>query len=209
MSLLERLASIRSRIEAAGRDPDEVTIVAVTKGRPAAVCREAVAAGLTVLGENRVHEAVAKMEEVDGGVWHLIGHLQSNKVRTAAGRFALIQSVDSVRLGEVIAARAPGQEILLEVNVSGDPGKHGCDPAQAVSVAAEVAPLLRLRGVMGMGPLGGDPSPAFAHLKRLHDAIEQRTGTALPVLSMGMSGDFEAAVAEGSTMVRLGRILFD
>ena len=114
----ERLASVRERIQRAGRNPDDIVIVAVTKGFGADVCRAALAAGLKVLGENRVHEAKLKMDEVPDAEWHLIGHLQTNKVRQAAGRFALIQSVDSERLAAELAQADPKQAVLLEVNVA-------------------------------------------------------------------------------------------
>ena len=136
---------------------------------------------------------------------HLIGHLQTNKARHA-GRFALVQSVDSVRLAEALAARGR-VAALLEVNVSREAQKHGVAPEEAVAAAAAVADLVELRGLMGMGPAGADPRPAFAELRRLRDEAEQRLGRPLPVLSMGMSEDLEAAVAEGTTMVRIGRAL--
>jgi pyridoxal phosphate enzyme (YggS family) len=201
------LAAVRERIRRAGGDVDAITVVAVTKGRPVEACRAAVAAGLTVLGENRVQEALAKMDQVPGAEWHLVGSLQTNKARQAA-RFALVQSVDSARLAEAIAARGPGVAALLQVNVSREPRKHGADPAEALAIARRVAELLELRGLMAMGPAAGDPRPAFAELRRLRDEAEQRLGRALPVLSMGMSGDLEAAVAEGTTMVRIGTALF-
>ena len=200
------LAEVRRRIEAAGRDPDGVTIVGVTKNHGSETCRAALAAGLRVLGENRVQEALPKMAEVRGAEWHLIGHLQTNKARLA-GAFALVQSLDSVRLADVLAERAP-VSVLLEINVSREPEKHGVAPEQAEEVALQVAERLELRGVMGMGPLDGDPRPAFRELRDLRERIEQRVGRALPTLSMGMSGDFEIAVEEGSTMVRLGTVLF-
>jgi pyridoxal phosphate enzyme (YggS family) len=208
VSVAERLASVRRRIEQAGRDPGEVAIVAVTKGFGPEACREALDAGLTMLGENRVQEALAKMDVVSGAQWHLIGHLQSNKVRHAAGRFALIQSVDTIKLAEHIAQAHPGQQVLVEVNVSREPQKSGAPPDQALDVIAGVARLLDLRGVMAMGPTQGDPTDAFREVKRLHDEAEQRLGRSLPILSMGMSGDFEAALAAGSTMLRLGQVLF-
>jgi len=208
VSVAERLAAVRERIERAGRDPDDVAIVAVTKGFGPDACREALQAGLTMLGENRVQEALGKMEVVEGARWHLIGHLQSNKVRHAAGRFALIQSLDTVRLAEQIARTHPEQQMLVEVNISREEQKSGALPDQALDVAAEVARLLDLRGLMGMGPTEGDPTSAFAELKRLRDEAEQRLGKSLPILSMGMSGDFEAALAAGSTMLRLGQVLF-
>ena len=208
MTVSENLAKVRERIVGAGRDPDEVTIVAVTKGFDISVCREAVSAGLNILGENRVHEALAKMDELPDAEWHLIGHLQTNKARVAAGRFALIQSVDSIRLAEAIAKLAPAQPVLVEANVAREAQKSGADPIGALDVIRAVSGILDLRGLMAMGPSQGDPTPAFIELRTLRDQAEQRLGRALPVLSMGMSGDFEAALAAGSTMLRLGRVLF-
>jgi len=207
-TVLERLARVSARIAAAGRNPDEVAIVAVTKGFGVEACREALAAGLPVLGENRVSEALSKMEVIEGARWHLIGHLQTNKVRQAAGRFALIQTVDSARLAETIARHAPAQAVLVEVNIAREPQKSGVSPDQALELIKTVASLLDLQGLMGMGPSQGDPKPAFEELRSLHDEAEQRVGKGLPVLSMGMSGDFEAALAAGSTMLRLGQALF-
>lgn len=200
------LAAVRARIERAGGDPEAITIVAVTKGHPVEACRAAAAAGLRVLGENRVQEALPKMDQVTDVEWHLIGHLQTNKARHAS-RFALIQSLDSMHLAEVLAARGRSA-VLLEVNVAREEAKHGVVPEEAVEVAARVAGMLDLRGLMGMGPQAGDPGPAFAELRRLRESAEQRLGQALPILSMGMSGDFETAVREGSTMLRLGTVLF-
>jgi pyridoxal phosphate enzyme (YggS family) len=208
VSVAENLAKVRQRIVRAGRDPGEVTIVAVTKGFDVSVCREAITAGLRVLGENRVHEALAKMDEVPDAEWHLIGHLQTNKARVAAGRFALIQSVDSIRLAEAIATIAPAQAVLVEVNVAREPQKSGADPDHALDVIEAVARTLHLRGLMAMGPSHGDPTPAFVELRKLREEAEQRLGKGLSILSMGMSGDFEAALAAGSTMLRLGQVLF-
>lgn len=208
MSVAQNVASVRERISRAGRDPDEITIVAVTKGFGPEVCSSALAAGLTVLGENRVQEGVAKMAEVKAGIWHLIGHLQTNKVRIAAEHFAMIQSVDSARLAEAIARVEEGKPVLIEVNVAREPQKSGADPDQALEVITATAGLLDLKGLMAMGPSHGDPTPAFIELRKLRDEAEQRLGRALPILSMGMSGDFEAAVAAGSTMLRLGQALF-
>ena len=212
-----RLASIRDRIARAGRDPDEVAIVAVTKGFGVEACREAMEAGLHVLGENRVQEALGKMDQVSAGraqgalpavEWHLIGHLQTNKVRQAAGRFALIQTVDTLHLAQAIATREPSQAVLVEVNVAREPQKSGVPPDEAVELVAAVSALLEVRGLMAIGPGHADPAPAFAELRRLRDEARERTGKPLPVLSMGMSGDFEAALAAGSTMLRLGQALF-
>ena len=203
----ERLARVREKI-ARIRNPDDLVIVAVTKGFGADTCRAALAAGLRVLGENRVHEAILKMDEVPDAEWHLIGHLQTNKVRQAAGRFALIHSVDSVRLASELARVKPDQAVLLEINVAREPQKSGADPDRAQETIKEISSFLDLRGLMAMGPSHGDPAPAFRELRQIRDEAEQRLGKSLPVLSMGMSGDFEVAVAEGSTMLRLGQALF-
>jgi pyridoxal phosphate enzyme (YggS family) len=208
VSVAENLASVRERITRAGRDPGEITIVAVTKGFGPEVCQSALDAGLTILGENRVQEGVTKMDAVGAGVWHLIGHLQTNKVRIAAENFAMIQSVDSARLAEAIAHIDQMKAVLVEVNVAREPQKSGADPDRALEVLTAIAGLLDLKGLMAMGPSQGDPMPAFNELRRLRDEAEQRLGKELPVLSMGMSGDFEAAVAAGSTMLRLGQALF-
>jgi pyridoxal phosphate enzyme (YggS family) len=208
MDVAARLASIRERIVQSGRNPDEVTIVAVTKGFDASVCRLAIQAGLRILGENRVQEALKKMDEVEGADWHLIGHLQTNKVRLAAGKFALIQSVDSLHLAEALARIEPRQQVLIEVNVAREAQKSGVQPEHALDLINDAAKILDLRGLMAMGPTEGDPGPAFTELRRLRDAAEQRVGRPFPVLSMGMSGDFEAALSAGSTMLRLGQALF-
>ncbi len=208
MSVEENLRAVRERIERAGGNPGEIKIVAVTKGFGPDVCRQAIVAGLRTLGENRVQEALQKMDAVEGAEWHLIGHLQSNKVRHTTGRFALIQSVDSRRIAEALAAIDAAQAVLVEVNVARETQKTGVDPARAAAVIAEVAEMLDLRGLMAMGPTSGDPTPAFTELRTLRDAAQQRLGKALPILSMGMSGDFEAAVKAGSTMLRLGEALF-
>jgi len=208
VSVRENLASVRERIERAGGQPNEITIVAVTKGFGPDVCRQALDAGLKTLGENRVQEALQKMEAVAGAEWHLIGHLQTNKVRQAAGRFALIQSVDSRRVAEAVAAIDAAQSVLVEVNVARETQKTGVAVDAAGAVIDEVAEMLDLRGLMAMGPTSGDPTQAFVELRKLRDEAEQRLGKALPILSMGMSGDFEAAVKAGSTMLRLGRVLF-
>jgi pyridoxal phosphate enzyme (YggS family) len=141
-------------------------------------------------------------------MWHLIGHLQTNKVKQAVGRFALIQSVDSEHLADAIARHDPKQAVLVEVNIAREPQKSGVAPEEALELISQVSGLLDLQGLMGMGPSEGDPSPAFSELRNLHDEAEQRVGRGLPILSMGMSGDFEAALAAGSTMLRLGQALF-
>lgn len=230
-ALAARLAAVRERIAAAaarsGRDPAAVRIVAVTKGHPLAVAQAAGAAGLEDLGENRVQEALAKMDAWTPAPvrWHLVGHLQRNKVRHAVGRFALVHSLDSVRLADALeeaaAVRALVQEVLVEVNVAGEAQKTGCPPADVEGLVAHAAGLahLRLRGLMTMAPLTDDVAAqrrAFAGLRELRerlirDAADGRWPMAdgcLDELSMGMTNDFEAAVEEGATMVRLGTALF-
>ena len=208
MSVRENLASVRERIERAGGNPSEIAIVAVTKGFGPEICREAIDAGLKTLGENRVQEALQKMDAVAGAEWHLIGHLQTNKVRLVAGRFALIQSVDSRRIAEALAAIDAAQAVLLEVNVARETQKTGVPLDSAAGLIDGVAEMLDLRGLMAMGSTNTDPTPAFVELRKLRDGAQQRLGKALPILSMGMSGDFEAAVKAGSTMLRLGQALF-
>jgi PLP dependent protein len=204
-----RLTAVRERILAAGGDPEAIAVVAVTKGRSLEDCRAALDAGLHRLGENRISEALPRLEALPEAEWHLVGHLQTNKVRGAAGRFALIHSVDSLRLAEAIARRAPEQPVLLQVNTSREPQKHGFDPAEAVAAVLAAAQLLPVQGLMCMAAAEGDPTPAFVELRRLRDQAQQRLGRELPVLSMGMTQDFEAAVRAGSTMLRLGTFIFE
>jgi pyridoxal phosphate enzyme (YggS family) len=208
VSVAASLADVRERIARAGRDPREITIVAVTKGFGPEVCTEALGAGLTILGENRVQEALEKMAAVDGAEWHLIGHLQTNKARLAAGRFALIQSVDSPHVADALARINVEQKVLVEVNVARESQKTGVEPAAASELIDRVAEMLDLQGLMAMGPADRDPGPAFDELRRIRAEAQQRLGKSLPILSMGMSGDFEAAVRSGSTMLRLGQVLF-
>jgi pyridoxal phosphate enzyme (YggS family) len=216
------VASVRRRIaaaaERAGRGPAAVRLVAVSKTVAAERVAEVVAAGVTDLGENRVQEAVAKRPQLPEGVrWHMVGHLQTNKAARAAATFAVVHSVDSVRLAETLAARRPPElgelEVLLEVELTGLPGHTGFAPAALAGAVAAIGVLggLRLRGLMTMAPPVVDPEqarPVFARLRHLRDELEQGGGQALPELSMGMSDDFEVAVEEGATVVRLGRAIF-
>lgn len=205
--LVANLALIRQRIELAGADPELIQVVAATKGRSPQECRWALAAGITALGENRVQEALAKMEQVSAPSWHLIGHLQRNKVGRAQGRFGLIQSIDSLELAQALAC-AGGGRVLIEVNIASEPAKTGVPPEAVPELAPRVAELLELEGLMTMAPQEGEPQPHFRRMRRLRDEVEQRLGRALPVLSMGMSQDYPAACREGSTMIRIGRGLF-
>jgi PLP dependent protein len=208
VNVAANLRTVRESIMRAGRDPDDIPIVAVTKGFGADVCREALAAGLTVLGENRVQEALDKMREVQDAEWHLIGHLQTNKAKVAAGRFALIQSVDSRHLIDALGRLNPRQQVLIEVNVAREPQRTGAAPEDAPGLIEHAASMLDVRGLMAMGPSQGDPTAAFLELKRIGEEAQERLGRSLPILSMGMSGDYELAVRAGSTMLRLGTALF-
>ena len=206
-------AVVNARIEAAcrkaGRKREEVTLVAVSKTFPAEAVTNAIAAGATHIGENKVQETRDKKPLVQGTArWHLIGHLQSNKAKDAVRLFDVIETVDSVELAEKIAkaALAAGkrQEILLQVNVGREKQKSGAAPASVPELASDVAKIdgIALRGLMAIPPFDQDPRPYFRSMKEL----QQRTGVA--ELSMGMSEDFEIAIEEGSTMVRVGRAIF-
>jgi pyridoxal phosphate enzyme (YggS family) len=220
-ALPERLAHVRAEIarrQAAAGWTHPVTILAVTKGFGPEAIAAALAAGLTELGENRVQEALAKMDTPAGrrAVWHLIGHLQRNKAKYVPGRFALVHSVDSEPLAEELERRAAAagtrQRVLIQVNVAGEPQKSGCAPAEAPALARRVAalPHLALEGLMTLAPLSDDPAVprrTFRALRALRDALQEE-GVCLPTLSMGMSADYGIAVEEGATLVRLGTALF-
>ncbi len=223
VTLRGRLEDVRGRIakavERAGRAPDAVRLVAVVKWVPAELVAGIVTLGVTDLGESRVQEAEASIAALGRRAvrWHLIGHLQRNKAGKAAGLFDRIHSVDSIEVAQALSARlaATGARLpaLVEVNISAEPTKHGVAPQGATELVEAVAALpgLALDGLMTVGARLEDADLArqgFERLRRLRDAIEAATGRKLPELSMGMSGDFEAAIAEGSTMVRVGTALF-
>ena len=215
---------VRRRIDqaarAAGRRPADVQLIAVTKTHPADTARTAVAAGLTDLGENRVQELTAKQAAVEGARWHLVGPLQRNKVRHVVGRQVLVHSLDRPSLADALSARAERQgvlqRVLVQVNVGDDPDKHGChlDEVEALVAYARGLPNLSVEGLMTVPPLaprGTEPAsaarPHFAALREQRDRLRGRFPEVLH-LSMGMSADLEAAVAEGATMVRVGTALF-
>ena len=210
-------ATIAAAAKRAGRDAAEIEIVAVSKTQTADRIREAMRAGLTRFGENKVQEGVRKVEELGRGVWHLIGHLQTNKAKVAVQIFDSIDSVDRLELAEEIDRRAEPvgkiQNVLLQVNVAGESSKFGCAPASAreLAEAFNALPRLCLQGLMTIAPYSDDPEksrPHFAKLRELRDTIQTETGLLLPVLSMGMSGDYAVAVEEGSTSLRIGTALF-
>jgi hypothetical protein len=203
------VADVRSRIadaaERAGRDPAGVTLVAATKTVPVDRVRQVVEAGVVDLGENRAQELLAKAPGLaDLPVrWHFLGQLQRNKVRGLAPEVACWQSVDRMALGSEIAHRAPGAQVLVEVNLGGEPQKGGCAPSGVAPLVDDLASLgLRVGGLMTVPPRDGEPRRWFAALRDL------ATPLGLPELSMGMTEDFEVAVEEGATMVRVGRALF-
>ena len=212
-------ARIVAACERAGRNPNDVEIIAVTKTHGAEVVKEAWDAGLRIVGENKVQEAAwKKPASVTGPMWHLIGHLQSNKVRKALELFDFFHSVDSAALADRMNAIADdigaSPHVLLEVNVSGEKSKSGMRPEDVeptVRHIMEACPRLTVEGLMTMAPFSENPEdarPYFRRLRELRDAVEKSLGVGLPRLSMGMSGDYEVAVEEGATWVRLGTVLF-
>ena len=214
--VLERIASAAER---SGRKAEEVTLVAVTKTHGPETVRDALDAGMTLFGENKVQEAAWKIPlSPSSAHWHLIGHLQTNKARQAVRLFETIHAVDSARLFDVLesAARQAGTrpEIYLEVNVSGEASKFGLTPEAVPGVIEHIldqAQALTLTGLMTMAPFDPEPEHArkhFARLRELRDSLSAQFSLDLPHLSMGMSGDFEVAIEEGATDVRIGTALF-
>ena len=224
MSIAENLRSVRQRMDAAaraaGRDPGSVLLVGASKMNGADACREAVAAGIDALGENRVQEMTAKLAEnaYDGAPLHFIGHLQRNKVRQVVGRAALIHSVGSLELLEEIDRRAAKlelvQDVLLEVNIGGEESKSGFAPEELYAAAdrARAFSSVRVRGLMTIPPVERTPHgnlPFFARVSELYVDIGQNLyDNTFVYLSMGMSDDFEDAIAAGATMVRVGSAIF-
>lgn len=220
--MAENLEEIRKRMagacERAGRDANSVQLLAVTKTHPPEVVQQATELGLTLFGENKVQEAKAKIPHCPGRArWHMIGHLQSNKCRDAVELFEMIQSVDSLHLAEEINKRseqaAKDMPILLEVNIVGEATKFGYKPEQLLADLPMLngLPRLQIHGLMTIppwAPVAEKVRPAFRRLRELKERCEQILGAPLPQLSMGMSGDFEVAIEEGATLVRIGTALF-
>ena len=218
-----RIEAVRARVAAAcarvGRQSASVTIVGVTKQQPPEVVRALADAGVADIGENRVQELLGKMGQVHGVRWHLVGQLQRNKARAVVGRAVLIHAVDRRALVDEIAKRAAQanvvQRILIQVDLGGGAGRGGCPPDDVLDLIAHArrAPQVTIEGLMCVAPLpagGGDPGeaarPAFAHLRALRDAARARWPE-VAHLSMGMSDEYEVAVEEGATMLRLGTVL--
>jgi pyridoxal phosphate enzyme (YggS family) len=220
--IAERWYAVAAQVAAAcaraGRSPAEVTLVAVSKTHPAEAVRAAAAAGARDFGESYAQELATKRQacgELGGARWHFIGRLQRNKAKLVAGRVALVHAVDSVELAEELAKRAQGavQPILIAVNVAGEATKGGVDPAAAPALAAAIArvPGVRLDGLMTIPPPSDDPEASrgsFLALRALRDRLQQELGAPLPALSMGMSDDYEVAIACGATHVRIGTAIF-
>jgi hypothetical protein len=227
VSIKENIEKVRLRIDKAassvGRDPQEIRLIAAVKNVPTELVLQALEAGITDLGENRVQEAEARYEKIKSNfpnvAWHMIGHLQRNKVRQALDIFDIIQSVDSERLAREIQARAEAQArsvpVLIEVNTSGEETKCGIPADSAIDFLRTVSGFanLKVQGLMTVGPLVGDQEktrPGFKRLKGLSEEIEKLNlpNIEMKYLSMGMTDDFEVAIQEGSNMVRIGRGIF-
>ena len=216
--IVTRLREIRTAIRAARSrsvEPDrDIALIAVTKSHPVSVVRELAAAGVTDIGENRVQEALAKAARVGAAVsWHMIGHLQRNKAKRAAGLFTCIHSVDRKGLVEALAGAETALDVFLQVNVSAEESKYGARPEDARELwqSALNADSLRVLGLMTMAPYSEDPEaarPVFRELRELRDELNRRgDGPPLSGLSMGMSGDFVVAIEEGATHLRIGTAL--
>jgi pyridoxal phosphate enzyme (YggS family) len=220
--IAENIEFIRRRIAAAaernGRSAKEVKLVAVSKTYPPELICEGIAAGQRIFGENRVQDALPKIDALPPDLeWHLIGHLQTNKVRKVIGRFSLFHGVDNttlaLQMNRVAGEFGVTANILLEVNISGEDSKFGFTPSAVPAALEEILPLpyLRVEGLMTMAPFSGNPDcakPVFAGLRKLRDALSASSGNPLKELSMGMSGDFEQGIAEGATIVRIGSAIF-
>ena len=219
----DRLAAVRQRVDLAasdnGRDPTAVTLIAVGKTFDAEVVNRAVVAGATDLGENRVQEAVAKKPGVSDARWHLIGPLQRNKARAALEVFDIVHTVDRFSLADrlqfLLTEHWPDRilDVLLEVNLAEEPQKAGVEPDDAIELLEHTlgCDCLSVCGLMAIPPWSDDPEvsrPWFRRLRELRDRLEEESGHPLPELSMGMSHDFELAIAEGATMVRVGTAIF-
>ncbi len=218
------VARLRASAESADRDPDGFRVVAVTKGFDLSLIRVALDAGLSRFGENRVQEAIAKIQVASGAEWHLVGRLQGNKARPAIRAFAMIHSVDSLgllqRLDRVAAEESRTPALLLQVNISGAPNQAGFPGDWFAAELRGRGPLLaaldglhaaRVEGLMTIAPFGAPPAEAravFATLRGMRDTLQEASGRAFPELSMGMTADVDAAVAEGSTLVRVGTAIF-
>ena len=222
--VVENLAEVEKRVcaacERAGRDRSEVTLIAVSKTKPVSMIEELLPAGMRDFGENKVQELCEKYEELPKDIrWHLIGHLQRNKVKQVVGKACLIHSVDYLRLAQAISAEAVKRgctvPVLIEVNVAGEESKFGVAPEETEGLIREIAklPAISVKGLMTIAPFVEDPEENrshFAKLKKLNVDIKRKSidNVSMNVLSMGMTGDYEVAIEEGATMVRVGTGIF-
>ncbi len=221
-AIASNLQAVRTRIgdaaKAAGRSPESVSLLAVSKTWPLGHVLEAVAAGQVAFGENYVQEGVEKAEASTGHslIWHFIGPLQSNKTRPVAEHFAWVHSIERLKIAERLSAQRPDHlpplQVCVQVNVSGEASKSGCAPDEALELCRALAalPRLRLRGLMAIPEPSDDPAAQRAPFRQLRELFEHIRASGLPLdtLSMGMSHDLEAAVAEGATIVRIGTAIF-
>lgn len=218
MSLKNNIQTIHKKIEdaclRANRNPEEVTLVCVSKTIDAETISEAYSLGEKVFGENRPQELRDKLDKVVGANWHLIGHLQSNKVKYVVGKAALIHSVDSLNIASAINEQAAKlkvvQDILLEVNISGEESKYGLTTEEIPNIIKEIGMLsnIRFKGFMTMAPLGAPESEIRSIFKKAKELFDSHKKDGATILSMGMSNDFEIAIEEGATLVRVGRAIF-
>jgi pyridoxal phosphate enzyme (YggS family) len=217
ISLKQRIADAAKK---AGRNPEDIHLIAVTKTLPVDIIQEAIDLGVTMLGENKVQEAKSKVDLVSGDVqWHLIGHLQKNKAKTAVNIFSMIQSVDSFKLGQEIDKRAAQinkvMDILVQINIGNEPQKYGVAVERVPELIKDLASLdnLRIKGVMAIAPMAKNPEdvrPYFKKMKQIYDGLTEQTieNVEMKYLSMGMSHDFIIAIEEGANMVRIGTGIF-
>jgi len=221
LKIKERISYICSKIN---QDPDSITIVAVAKARTAKQIKEAIDAGITDIAENKVQEAILKYNALRTThyaqriKWHMVGHLQTNKVKESVKNFDLIQSVDSIHLAQEIDKQAAKitkiQDILIQVNTPGETTKFGLKPNETIEVAKEVAKLknIKIKGLMTIAPFVANPEevrPYFRQLRELSNSLNSILNTQYSILSMGMTDDFEVAIEEGANMIRLGRAIFE
>lgn len=221
MSIADNIAGIMQRIRAAaqrsGRNPNDISLVAVSKTIPVEIIEQAISQGISIVGENQVQEAKKKYADIAERVtWHMVGHLQTNKVKDALKIFSMIHSLDSLRLAREIHKRAVKPiACLIEVNTSEETTKYGIKPSQTLDFFTDLKPFtnIAVQGLMTIGPGWAVHDPqasrsSFRLLRTLRDDLQRQFHTTLPVLSMGMTSDFEVAIEEGSTMVRIGAAIF-
>ena len=222
MGICENYSAIREDVDraarACGRDPESVTVIAVSKTFPASDINEAIRGGIRIFGESKIQESKEKIPHLEGDFsLHMIGHLQSNKAKDAVRIFDLIHSIDKESTAEKVAREAAAigkiQRVLLQVNTSGEDSKSGCSPAEAIAICKKISQLqnIRIEGLMTIGPNDDTIDSAkqsFSLLRGLRDRMRESTGLELRELSMGMSGDYACAVEEGATLLRIGSAIF-